>query len=331
MNRFNALTPWHNCKGEINDFCERVAAAMKIKLLGIEMTTGQGVTLADLFQSIGETGGSPVDVGGHSRFTYVDKVDGYHVGLVITTKDHNKFLEFKRDKTTAKLEARDVSAGAKLADFNFFAINETTGKGIYQYYHQSCGVNLFGLLCKSFYEKLKKKRMDAAKATFKELTLKAEKQINKDYAGTLKWEILVRKETFDKMVSELKSIQAVTLAVSTLAYADTAFSPIALVAKNMSQRFTFGKGASVASVASSILQVAKATDVEGAKVEGVGDDGLEQIIKMFNTPDVFGEYDFDDIAQTMTISPLDFAKSSFLQSMIKVAKEEPVIKDIAKK
>lgn len=304
---------------------------MKIKLLGIEMVTGQGVTLSDLFQIIGETGGDPVEVGGHSRFTYVDKIDGYHVGLVITTKDHSKFLEFKHDKTNAKLEARDVSEGAKLADFNFFAINDATGKGVYQYYHQSCGVNSFGLLCKSFYEKLKAKRVSAAKSGVAKLTTKIEAQINKDYRGTLKWEILVRKETFDKMVSELKAIQAVTLSVSTLAYADTAFSPIALVAKNMSQRFTFGKGASVASVASSILKVAKASDVEGARVEGVGEDGLEQIIKMFNTPDVFGEYDFDDIAQTMTISPIDFAKSAFLQSIIKVAKEEPVIKDVAKK
>lgn len=304
---------------------------MKIKLVGIEMTTGQGVSLVDMFQSIRDTEGNPVDLGGHNRFTYVDTVDGYHVGLVITTKDHNKFLEFKRDKTHAKLEARDVSVGAKLADFNFFAINQATGKGIYQYYHQSCSINLFGLLCKSYYEILKKQRLDAAKASVKELTQKMEKQINKDYSGTLKWEILVRQETFDKMVVELKSIQAVTLSVSTLAYQETAFSPLALVAKNMSQRFTFGKGASVAGIASSILQVTKIADVESAKVEGVGEDGLEQIIKMFNTPDIFGEYDFDDIAQTMTISPADFAKSTFLQAIIKVAGEQSVIKEIAKK
>jgi hypothetical protein len=308
-----------------------VAAAMKIKLLGIEMTTGQGVSLADMFQSIQNTGGNPVDLGGHNRFTYVDVVDGFHVGLVITTKSHSKFLEFKRDKATAKLEARDVTPGSQLADFNFFAINKATGKGIYQYYHQSCSVNVFGSLCKFYYEKIKKQRLEAAKVGIKKLTQAEEKRINKEYSGTLKWEILVRKESFDKMVSELASIQAVTLSVSTLAYQETTFSPLALVAKNMSQRFTFGKGTLVGDIASSILKVAKIGNVESAKVEGVGEDGLEQIIKMFNTPDQFGEYDFDEIAQTMTISPADFAKSAFLQAMIKVAKEQPVIKEIAKK
>jgi hypothetical protein len=33
----------------------------------------------------------------------------------------------------------------------------------------------------------------------------------------------------------------------------------------------------------------------------------------------------------MTISPVDFAKSAFLKDMIKVAKEQPVIREIGKK
>jgi len=331
IGEIQALTSMSYLQNNNCDLCERLNAAMKIKLLGIEMKPGHGITLADMFEAIRLHGGNPVDVAGHSRFTYVDKVNGFHVGLVITTKDHNKFLEFKRDKASAKLEAREVSEGAKLADFNFFAINEKTGKGIYQYYHQSCSINVFGHICKNFYDQLKKTRIEAAKNASKDLTEKVEKQINKTYSGTLKWEILVRQESFAKLLRELKSISAVTLSVSTLAYSDTVFSPIAQVAKNLSQRFTFGKGTSVSSVASSILGVAKGGNVEGARVEGIGEDGLEQVIKMFNTPDIFGEYDFDAIVASMTISPSDFSKSDFLKAMIKVATEEPVIRDVAKK
>lgn len=278
--------------------------------------------------------GAPLKVGTHERFTYVDIVDGYHVGLIITTKDHSKFLEFSRDKMNAKLEARDLEDGKQLADFNFFAINQKTGKGIYQYYHQSCSIHGFGALCKLYYDNLKKQRIESAKekvrAGGKELLPKDERKISKDYSGTLQYSVIVRAETFRSMVKELKRINSVTLTVSTLTYNDTVFTPIALVAKNMTQKFTFEKKSLIGNVVPTVLGVTGLDGVKRAKVEGVGEDGLDQVIKLYDTPDMFGEHDFDDIVGTMTISPADFAKSKFLRSIIDVANNETVIKDVGK-
>jgi hypothetical protein len=298
---------------------------MKIKLLGIDFTLGKGISLNDLFDHIKKTGDAGFELGGYGRFLYISDMDGYHVGLLITTKNHKKFLEFKADKANAKLEARDVSVGSKFADFNFFAINKNTGKGIYQYYHNSCSLNMFGMLCRAHYESLKDLRLENAKAQAQNLTSKVEKAIREQYSGSLKWDIVVRKETFDKLIEEYKSISAVTLNVSTMAYEDTAFTPLSHEANKMTQRYTFSKGTAVGSLINGIREVISRANVDGAKVEGVDEDGLERIIKLANTPDSFGEFDFDGVAETMAITPNDFVASSFLMELIEVAKAAPAL------
>lgn len=298
---------------------------MKIKLLGIDFEFGNGITMKDLFDHIAQQKGDPVELGGYGRFLYTAEHDGHHVGLLITTKNHNKFLEFRRDKMSAKLETRDVTEGSKLADFNFFAINKQTGRGIYQYYHHSCSLNTFGTLCKSHYETLKAQRVAAAKKQLGALKQSDEKAINKRFAGTLKWNAVVRKETFDKLVSQLKSIKAITVSLATLAHEETVFTPLAREAKKMIHRFTFARGTPVGHLVKGVRSFMKQADVETAKVEGVGEDGLDQVIKLINTPDFFGEFDFDSVADMMTITPNDFVSSTFLKQIIKAAKEAPAL------
>lgn len=72
------------------------------------------------------------------------------------------------------------------------------------------------------------------------------------------------------------------------------------------RRYTFARGTAVSAVAKSLKDTFAKTEIDGAKVELIGDDGLEQVIKLVNTPDFFGERDFDSVADTMTISPMEF-------------------------
>lgn len=298
---------------------------MKIKLLGINFKLGSGISLSDLFKYIAKTEASPIEVGNYGRFLYIGERDDCHVGLLITTKNHKKFLEFKQDKVNAKLEARDVSEGAKFAEFNFFAIHKRTGRGIYQYYHHSCSLNTFGIICRQYYEKLKIEKIAEALEQCAEITPKNEKAIKKRFAGKLDWEIVVRPEAFDTLIERLKSIKAVTLSLSTLAYERTAFTPLSRVAKNMTQRYSFAAKSSVATLIDGIRSVIQNSSVDGAKVEGVDCDGLDQVIKLVNTPDFFGEFDFDGVAGTMTISPQNFIDSQFLKEIIKVTKSAPAL------
>jgi hypothetical protein len=312
----------HNFENTTNSGATR--RIMKIKLLGIDFSLGQGIDLAEMFSYIESKGEAGAEFGGYGRFVYIAKRDDYYVGLLITTKDHKKYLEFKKDKASAKLETKEVSQGAKFADFNFFAINKK-GKGIFQYYHHSCSLNMFGIICRSFYEKLKAEKITAAYKNC--ANEKEEKAVRKQYAGTLKWDVVVRPEAFDKLISDLKSINAVTLNISTLAYENTLFTPLSRVARRMTQRYTFGSNAPLTSLVAGIKQVVSGANVDGAKVEGIDQENLEQVIKLVNTPDFFGEFDFDSVAENMTITPSDFVHSNFLTEILKAAKKVPALRN----
>jgi hypothetical protein len=67
----------------------------------------------------------------------------------------------------------------------------------------------------------------------------------------------------------------------------------------MSQlRFTFVGNVGRSHSTKLYLEVAKNRERGEREVEGVGGDGLEQIIKMYNTPDQFGGMIFDEIAES---------------------------------
>lgn len=298
---------------------------MKIKLLGIDLSVGNGVALADLFAHIAAKLGAPRELSGYSRFLYTADKSGYYIGLLITTKNHNKFLEFKRDANSAKLEARETSNGAKLADFNFFVIDKSSGRGIYQYYHQSCSLNTFGLLLKSYYDELKVAGIAAARTAVTNPTAKSERQIQQRFRGTLTWATVVRKETFQKLISKFKHIRNIQINVATVAYEETIFTPLAREASRMSQRYSFSVGTPVHAVVKGVRAIFTETEVKGARAEGIGEDDLEEVVKLINTPDYFGEFEFEKIASTMTIEPSKFADSKFLDDIIEVAKQAPAL------
>lgn len=297
---------------------------MDIKLLGIEFELGKGIAFADYFKHIAATKGHPIVLFKYGRFLYVAEIGDFYAGLLITTKDQKKFLEFTHDAGDAKLEAKDVTEGAQLADFNFFIINKTSGRGLYQYYHNSCSINTFGMLCKRHYESLKADRIHLSIASLgpTKPTAKQEKEIRSAYSGTLKWNILVRPEAFSALVAQLSSIKALTVSVTTLAYRNTIFSPLAKRAKRMTQRFRFPSNAAPAGVLEDIETLVAIPELESARVEGKDENGLDQVIKLQNTPDSFGIFDYDRVAEMMNFSPRDFAASPFLKELMKVAEEK---------
>lgn len=296
---------------------------MKIKLLGIELIPGKGITLQDFFNYIEKSHGTPTEIFGYGRFIYTQSIGKYHAGLLITTKDQKKFVELRKDAKAFKLESKDVTDGSQLADFNFFLISKATGRGIYQYYHNSCALNTFGQILKSHYDALKRESIKTKKGT-KELTQKELKEINSNFSGSLKWETIVKPENFLKLISTLKSIKNFTITMSTLELEETVFSPISREAKKASHRFVFSPGSIVKNIRKAIKEfIDSDADIESGRLEGVDENGLQQIIKIINTPDSFGEFDYDTIAAIMNLSPSDFAESPFMAEIIKTAKNNP--------
>jgi len=298
---------------------------MKIRLLGLDFQPGKGISLADLFSYIASKQGTSLNFHGYERLLYIEEIKEFHVGLLITTKDQKKFLELTQDSGNVKIEPRDVTEGAQLADFNFFLIHKKTGRGIYQYYHNSCALNPFAYLCRKHYDELKQAKIEQMLGLLKAPTEGAKSKVRKQYSGTLKWVQIVRPEAFDALIKTLSKIHSFSVTMSTLSQEEKVFRPLSLLAKKVSHEFKFSDDSTVSAIGDNIRSVIDKLAPDSGRVEGIDSDGLEQIIKLTNNPDSFGEFDYDNVAEKMNFSPKEFATSWFMKEIVKIVESKPAL------
>lgn len=298
---------------------------MKIRLLGLDFQPGKGITLADLFAHIGSKQETSLRFHGYDRLLYIEEIDKYHVGLLITTKDQKKFLELTRQSGDVQIYSRDVSTGAQLADFNFFLIHKSTGRGIYQYYHNSCALNPFAYLCKKHYDELKQLKINLALESLSSPTERTKNNIKKQYSGTLKWEQIVRPEAFEALINTLSKIHSFSISMSTLSQEEKVFRPLSLQAKKVTHEFKFSDNSMASAIGDNICSLISKLTPDSGRVEGIDSDGFEQIIKLTNNPDSFGEFDYDDVAEKMNFSPKEFAKSWFMKEIVKIVESNSAL------
>ncbi len=297
---------------------------MKVKLFGIELRTGNGISLADFFSYLASSPQSSIEYNGHPRFLYVSESGDYHLGLLISTKDQKKFLELSQSGGDVEIVARDVSEGSQLADFNFFLIHKKTGRGIYQHYHHSCSANQFGYLARKHYEEFKTKRV--ASETGVNSSETELKSARKKYAGTLEWTQMVRPETFDALVSHLSQIRSFDFKFSTISDKEPVFRPLSNIAKSVTQTFRFTKTVSINNVANAIKQALKMFNIDRGRIDGMDSDGIAQVIFLECNLDSFGEFEFDAIADKMKkFLPKEFSKSWFMLEILKAAKGQEAL------
>lgn len=301
---------------------------MDIKLLGIEFEVGKGISIADLFSYIQRHQGKPVILYKYGRFLYIRDMGNFYAGLLITAKNQRKFIEFSQNAGVARLEARDVSQGAQLADFNYFLVSKKTGRGLYQYYHGSCTLDTFGTVCRRHYEELKKSRIDALVAGLPKQTTAKIKQCRDMFTGTLTWNVLVRPEAFRAMVEALKSVEILKVNVTTLALKKTIFSPVSNLAKRVTQQFRFPQNTSpTPGLVGELETLIENDQVQNARLEGRDHNGHHQVLKIENNPDSFGVYDYDEIAGKIDVNPDDFLESDFMKELLTVARQKKTLFD----
>jgi hypothetical protein len=306
---------------------------MKIRLLGLDFQPGPGISLGELFADMAARQGSAIHFQGYERLLYVEEVRDYYVGLLITTKDQKKFLELTQHADTVKITARDVTAGAQLADFNFFLFHKQTGRGIYQYYHNSCALNPFGLLCKKYYDDLRHaaiaREIDALAVSMRDARVsaieRARGKIRKKYQTSLKWLQIIRPEAFDALIRDLQKINSFSITMSTLSQEEPLFRPLALQARKVVHEFKFSDDGVVDTIKNGIRNTLAKVAPTAAKVVGVDHHGMEQIIKLANNPDSFGEFEYDEVAGRMNFNPREFAHSWFMNQIIKVVEAKPAL------
>lgn len=114
---------------------------MKVKYLGFEIRTEKNlISINDFIEN--NLNFELKDI--FKRNVFIDCADiGYYKGLILTVKDQKAYCKLQGSVDDLEIKVENLSGHDKLIEFNFFVINKSTGKGLYQFYYQSTSLSKF--------------------------------------------------------------------------------------------------------------------------------------------------------------------------------------------
>lgn len=290
---------------------------MNVKLLGMEWEMEGGVPANQFFQHLKSLNGKSVKFGGYDRLLYSGDRDNYYVGLFVTQKDQRKTCEVERSADKRfRITVRSLAKNSKLADFNFFVVNKNTLRGLYQHYHTSCSIPQFGNFCSREYDGLSNKLCS------EEIAKGAnEKATRAKYADSMSCSVLVRLEKLPALLAELSRISAFEFAYKSFAVNEPIFAQVADDVTTEWHTVRFSKDGAFDKVRRAIVDLVKHREIGRGKITGKDDEGLERTIKLFNTPDFFGERVHEAVADQKNFTLDDIGQSPFIGELLDLAHE----------
>ncbi len=298
-------------------------AIVKARLFGFEMTPGAGITITDFLDHVAAL---PIDESppvGSSLLAYTEKKDSHYVGCVITTKDKRKFLEVVNKDGEVRLNARDVTPGSHLAEFNFFALYPQTGRGVYLHYSDSCGLQRFGGALQRRYMEFRDLRKEEAMLVASKVGEPNKQKIRALFKGKLQISYSFRTEDFDSIAAEFDRLQGVRFSLTSFDSDESDFRQLAKSATRRTKSYSFAKAAG--SLMAGLLPVIKAIwekpDVADGSLSVADAEGVLHTISLAKNRTNFGEYDLDDLTGRLgEFNPRKFGSNAFSEELIKVLK-----------
>ncbi len=290
---------------------------MIVKLAGVQLRTGKGIELEDYFDTLIEKGEVRQEISGQERIVVFDRSRDCVIGMVVTIRDQRRFAQMvEKQNGEFTIDAGQVAKGTHLIDFNFIALYEETGAGLYQHYRGSCSpLRLQGYL-QSVYRMLRlQRRSEWIDAQTHLSETKAQKLANKEFAGKLALIPIVQTKDLEQLMNELDEVRYFDFAMPTSQR--STFAPLAPHVERERFRLTLTKKARTQKAArKDILQFIEDEDPLNPRIRGMRDD-VETTLLVENNPTHYGEYNFDDVIPHR-IRPATFTTAPILTKMLDV-------------
>lgn len=301
---------------------------MKVKYLGFEIRTAKNlITINDFIENnlIFEI----KDI--FKRDIFIDCVDPtYYKGLILTVKDQKAYCKLQGSVDDLEIKVENLSGEDKLIEFNFFVINKSSGKGLYQFYYQSTSLAKFQeILKKQFlgYRAILLQNEYEANIKSGKSEYKSKKDSNKKYSDTLSLDLLVKPQTLSQLLQKCKQIKSFEVEFSTYDYIRKLGLPMPAHATKLKQKVFFDKDTKVRELASSIVKFIDQEEPVGGTIMVLDEFGQEMPYKLMDTPDLFHEEEFDDLVQKLnTVKVGNFSQSIIFDEMIKVCSANNTLK-----
>lgn len=289
---------------------------MQARLFGFIWQLGNGIALDEFMAHLKARHGTEVKYGNYGRLLYFGERQNYHVGVFLTIKDQRKFCEITSNRGEYRVAVRDVTDGSNLVDFNFFAINKTTGHGVYQHYHNSCSLNQFCLFCKREYDDLHEKKTEEALAAYTGGANAAQtRAVNRQFKGSLKWQLMVRNEALSELLEELDKISCFEFELATLTAKEPKFTPLAPHIKKEVHKIRFRAGSGLEIIKRTVATAVNDLHIKEGKVIGRDSGGLEKVLKLMENPDSFGRFEYEELADETVLNLASIENSTFFDKV----------------
>lgn len=243
-----------------------------------------------------------------------------YIGLVVTINDMKAFTTWEEDG--GGLTTTELEKGKSMADFNYFIVHPIAGRGLYQYYYKSSTLNVFGLVCKKLAIEMKDKAIENDIEDMKnrngvdDLKQPEITKIRKKHALKFRYSQVTKFKNFNSFVKTMTDIKTFEFEVTTSDTMNSDRVALSRYAKRTSHRMTFentsGKMSSIRSAVTKLMP-----DLRSAKIIGNDPDNVEQIFRLDKNYEVFEEYDFNEVVQTIMYDAADMEKSLSEAAMIK--------------
>ena len=276
---------------------------MKVKLYGFEVeSSSSSITIDALMASMEKKSGLPDNSRNIERRIFIDCSSHaeYHSGLVVTVKDQKRFCRLEGSGGQIKIAVENLKGDDKLMEFNFFVLNKKNGIGLYQHYHNSCGLNIFGAYLSSEFTNLRQSLIDVESEALElangSISESQKKEIRRKFKSKLIFSQLVRKESLEKILGEYKKLKAFEYEFSAIDSKVREGIPLSNYAKKIREKLTFASGWGVPILSSAISEAIDKIKPSTGRIYATNQEGDDVSIRVFNIPDNFGEEDFDDVA-----------------------------------
>ncbi|MGM0985404.1 MAG: hypothetical protein ACQEXI_00240 [Pseudomonadota bacterium] len=298
---------------------------MKVRTYGFDVyTENLRVGIPELMQHLQERSGEEDNSKNVERRIYVDcnAYPDFYVGLIVTVKDHKNFCKLEESDEGVTVTVESLTGDDKLMEFNFFVLNKKNGIGLYQHYHQSCAVRVFGAYLVSRHARLRR-RLKAEALDYDALSAAEQRDISREFSPKLEFSQLVTKETLREMLERYKEIRSFEFAYTYLRPKKKRGRPLEKRVAKKREKLYFRNPEHKMDLAKEIGEFVKSKKPLSGNVNAVDHSGEAKVLKIFDMPDTFSEEEYDDVAIKLNNLRLhDFAGHKVMKELISICRSD---------
>lgn len=282
---------------------------MKVKVIGFEVQTAEGIPFGDFESHLEGTTQEPFTMKGHSRLFRCRKRGAFFEGVLLTLKQQKFFPLLQTE--TLQVTVHELEANQHLVDFNYFRWSSATRRGVMMVYHQSPGLAALDQIVSDQFNLLRTETIK--EATPDGATVRAQAAIRKRFAGKVAVVRMLSQTSIEELLEELTQIDALEVDfVSVTPEANSGYSALSRYMKRRTAVLRFDpRWRDTSNLRAAVVSVAANLAERGGRVFGKKGQS-QRSIDFTKNYDIFGEQEFETATQGVMMNLANWANSSLL-------------------